>query len=100
MELSKWQFKWCPHLTLLCCKATMVAAKMTKNIGKGVGEKDGKDSDEDGENDEGDFDDSHPGPTFRSGICECCKMGGSANLGSPSPCNFRPPLFSFTFSSF
>ena len=35
---------------------------MTKNIGKGVGEKDGKDSDEDGEKDEGDFDDSHPGP--------------------------------------
>ena len=54
----------------------MVAAKMTKNIGKGVGEKDGKDSDEDGEKDEDDFDDS------------------------PSPCNFRPPLFSFTFSSF
>ena len=71
MKLSKWQFKRCPHLTLFCCKATMVAAKMTKNIGKGVGEKDGKDSDEDGEKDEGDFDDSHPGPTFRSGICEC-----------------------------
>ena len=39
MELSKGQFKWCPHLTLFCCKATMVAAKMTKNIGMGVGEK-------------------------------------------------------------
>ena len=47
--------------------------------------------DEDGEKDEGDFDDSHPGPSgleYMSGDIST-NLGESANLCSPSPCNLE-----------